>query len=211
MRRFPRHKGTVPDGAQTDQGPRRVSRQTSTAPVLAIHMGSHIDSPHRRGHMLSDRQTIMDALRRIVQALRQSSAHSEQSSNVTGAQALILKHVAAREGLSINELAGLTFTHQSTVSEVVSRLESRGLVQRTRAQDDGRKCELRLTDDGRAATRSTTITAQEKLMQALQDLPPDTIAQLAHGLEALIDAAGLDAEPAIMFFETQPPKIGDPK
>lgn len=161
--------------------------------------------------MLSDRQTIMDALRRVVQALRQSSAHSEQSSNVTGAQALILKHVAAREGLSINDLAGLTFTHQSTVSEVVSRLETRGLIRRERAAGDGRRCELRLTDDGKAAARSTAVTAQENLMHALQDLPPETIAQLALGLEALIGAAGLDAEPAIMFFETQPPKIGDPK
>ncbi|MBI1219987.1 MAG: winged helix DNA-binding protein [Rhodobacteraceae bacterium] len=161
--------------------------------------------------MLSDHQTIMDALRRIVQALRQSSAHSEQDSNVTGAQALILKHVAAREGLSINELAGLTFTHQSTVSEVVGRLETRGLVQRARAQGDGRRCELRLTDEGKAAGHGTMITMQERLMQALHDLPPATLSQLADGLDALIGAAGLAEEPPIMFFETQAHKIGDPK
>ncbi|OIQ77565.1 MarR family protein [mine drainage metagenome] len=159
--------------------------------------------------MPSDPQTIMDALRRIVQALRQSSAHSEQSSNVTGAQALVLKHVAAREGLSVNELAGLTFTHQSTVSEVVSRLENRGLVVRVRAQDDGRRCELRLTDDGKAAVRNTTVTAQEKLMLALQELPPRTVSDLANGLEALIGAAGMAEEPPIMFFEIQSTRKAD--
>jgi hypothetical protein len=53
--------------------------------------------------MPSDPQVIMDALRRIVQALRQSSAHCEKSSGITGAQALVLKHVAAGEGLSVNE------------------------------------------------------------------------------------------------------------
>ncbi len=154
--------------------------------------------------MLSEPQTIMDALRRIVQALRQSSAHSEQSSSITGAQALVLKHVAGREDLSINELAGLTFTHQSTVSEVVGRLESRGLMQRVRAKDDGRRCELRLTDAGRAAARDTTVTAQEKLMRALQELPPHTVTELAHGLDALIRAAELAEEPPVMFFEEHP-------
>ncbi len=151
--------------------------------------------------MTSDPQVIMDALRRIVQALRQSSAYCEQSSNITGAQALVLKHIAAREGLSVNELAGLTFTHQSTVSEVVSRLEGGGLVLRVRAPDDGRRCELRLTDAGKAAADRTTVTAQEKLMQALQELPPRTVSQLAGGLEALIGRAGLADEAPIMFFE----------
>lgn len=156
--------------------------------------------------MTTDAQTIMDALRRIVQALRQSSAQNEQSSNITGAQALVLKHVAAREGLSVNDLAGLTFTHQSTVSEVVSRLESRGLLQRERAAEDGRRVEVRLTGAGKAAARNAVVTAQEKLMQALQGLPPPTVSHLANGLDALIAAAGLAEEPPVMFFETQSSK-----
>lgn len=151
---------------------------------------------------MSAPQTIMDALRRIVQALRQSSAHVEQRSNVTGAQALVLKHIAAREGLSVNELAGLTFTHQSTVSEVVSRLEGKGFVQRVRAKDDGRRCELRLSAEGRVAVQTMIVTAQERLMQALQEMPPNIVSDLASGLEALITAAGLADDAPIMFFET---------
>jgi DNA-binding MarR family transcriptional regulator len=173
-------------------------------------MGSHIDSPKGERAMLSDRQTIMDAFRRIVQALRQSSAHSEQSSNVTGAQALILKHVGARDGLSINELAGLTFTHQSTVSEVVGRLETQGFIQRERASGDGRRWALRLTDAGKTAVQNAAMTAQEKLMLALQDLPPAIVAELARGLEALVSAAGLATDPPTMFFET-PSANGAPK
>lgn len=159
--------------------------------------------------MPSDAQTIMDALRRIVQALRHSSAQSEQTSNITGAQALVLKHVAAHEGLSINDLAALTFTHQSTVSEVVSRLEARGLLARLRAAEDGRRWELRLTEAGKATVETTIVTAQEKLMKVLQDLPAPQVAQLAEGLEALIGAAGLSDDAPVMFFETQPKPQGD--
>ncbi len=157
--------------------------------------------------MSSDAQTIMDALRRIVQALRQSAAQSQESSNTTGAQALVLKHVAAREGLSINDLAGLTFTHQSTVSEVVSRLESRGLLVRERAAEDGRRVELHLTDTGRALAGMAILTAQEKLMGALQGMPPPLLRQLAQGLDALIGAAGLSEEAPVMFFEPSNPKV----
>ena len=143
----------------------------------------------------------MDSLRRIVQALRQSSAHSEQSTHLTGAQALVLKHIAAREGLSVNDLAGLTFTHQSTVSEVVSRLETAGLVRRTRAPEDGRRWQLHLTEAGKTIAQKATETAQEKLMRGLQGLPPQTVAQLSIGLDALIAAAGLADQPPLMFFE----------
>jgi len=153
--------------------------------------------------MHDDPQNIMDSLRRIVQSLRQSSAHCERNSVLTGAQTMVLRHVAGREGLSVNELAALTFTHQSTMSEVVGRLERAGLILRERAQDDGRRCELRLSVEGRAAARSATITAQEGLMQALQQLPPKTVSDLAKGLVALIDAAGLSHEAPTMFFEDQ--------
>lgn len=151
--------------------------------------------------MVSDLQTTMDALRRIVQALRQSSAHSEQSSNVTGAQALVLRHISARDGLSVNDLAALTFTHQSTVSEVISRLENRDFVERARATDDGRRRVLRLTAAGQAAVGNTTMPTQETLMRTLENMPPATVAALAQGLKALVDAAGLANAQPVMFFE----------
>lgn len=153
--------------------------------------------------MSDEAQIIMDSLRRIVQALRRSSVRTEQVSPMTGAQALILRHVGARDGLSINDLAGLTFTHQSTVSEVVGRLEALGLLSRRRAPDDGRRVELQLTEAGRAAQQTVETTAQEGLMEALNRLPRRTLASLAAGLEAWTVEAGLGEEPAVMFFEPE--------
>lgn len=151
--------------------------------------------------MSDEPQIIMDALRRIVQALRRSSVHTEQISPITGAQALVLRHVGTREGLSITDLAGLTFTHQSTVSEVVGRLEAAGLLTRERAADDGRRVVLRLTDNGSEAMKTVEMPAQEQLIRALERLPRDTLVSLAVGLGAWTAEAGLGVEPPVMFFE----------
>lgn len=147
-------------------------------------------------------ETIMNALRRIVQALRRTAAAG--GGPLTGAQALVLRHIGARPGLSVNELAGLTFTGQSTVSEVVGRLEAGGFLHRRRAADDGRRVELWLTPAGEAAVAGATAPAQEQLIAALASLPPDTLAALAAGLEDWTAAAGLADLPPVMFFEPGP-------
>jgi DNA-binding MarR family transcriptional regulator len=151
----------------------------------------------------SQTRIVMDSLRRIVQALRESTRQSEQASGPTPAQLLVLKRIEARDGLSVNELAALAFTHQSTVSEIVSRLEARSLVRRERAAADGRRVEVHLTDEGRAALETSPSSAHEKLMQAVGSLPPQTLSDLAGGLDALIHAARLADQPAAFFFEEQ--------
>lgn len=109
----------------------------------------------------TDPQIVMDSLRRIVQALRQSATHSEQATGLTAAQLLVLKRIQAHEGLSVNELAAATFTHQSTVSEIVSRLEARSLIRRARAAADGRRVELYLTEAGQTALTASPVSAHE--------------------------------------------------
>ncbi len=150
--------------------------------------------------------TVMNALRRIVQGLRQSAAYSETTTGLTAAQLLVLKHVAAHDSLSINALAAATFTHQSTVSEVVSRLELKGFVSRERAADDARRVEIHLTATGRAVLAVNPSSASDRLMQAVKSLPAGTLDDLAIGLEALIRAAGLSDEAAVLFFEENPPE-----
>jgi len=146
-------------------------------------------------------QIVMDSLRRIVQALRESTRQSEQANGPTPAQLLVLKRIEGHDGISVNELAALTFTHQSTVSEIVSRLEARGLVRRERAAMDGRRVEIHLTGEGRSALQASPVSAHEKLMLAVSRLPPPILSNLAEGLDALIHTAHLADQPAAFFFE----------
>src|SRR4029079_10230422 len=82
---------------------------------------------------------VLDAIRRIVRARRESSRATEQSVGIGAAQLFVLQRLAGAPGLSLNELAARTFTHQSSVSVVVSRLVDRGLLTRARGGDDGRR------------------------------------------------------------------------
>src|SRR6185295_14617640 len=103
-------------------------------------MGSNTSSRHAR--------EVLDAIRQIVQALRQSSRAAEKHAGLSGAQLFVLQAVAESPGLSLNELAERTRTHQSSVSAVVSRLVSSGLVRRVTAEDDARRAEIRLSAAG---------------------------------------------------------------
>ena len=90
----------------------------------------------------------MEALRRIVQTLRESARQAEQDLGISGAQLFVLEKLADGAAMSLNELADRTHTHQSSVSTVVSRLVQRGLVARVRTSTDRRRLALTLTAEG---------------------------------------------------------------
>src|SRR3984957_113806 len=106
-------------------------------------MGANInsDSP--------DARRILDAFRRIVQALRLFDRQAEKAAGVSGAAVFVLQKLADGQPVSVNELAARTHTHQSSVSVVVQRLVDRKLVRRQRSGDDARRVELTITAAGR--------------------------------------------------------------
>src|SRR5688500_3244362 len=93
---------------------------------------------------------VMDALRRIVRALRVSTHASERDLGVSAAQLFVLRQLALAPRQSIGELATRTRTSQGSVSEVVSRLVAHGFVERHTAESDRRRAELSPTTEGRA-------------------------------------------------------------
>ena len=103
--------------------------------------------------------------------------------------------------MSLGELADRTFTHQSSVSVVVSRLVARGLVARWPSAADGRRVELALTAPGRALLRRAPAAAQERLIAGLQRLPVAERRALAVTLVRLVREIGVDRTVPGMFFE----------
>ena len=146
----------------------------------------------------SEAQAIMDSLRRIVQALRRASTQFE---GLTSAQTFVLRMIASREGASVNDVAALTHTHQSTASEMVARLEAGGLIERRTAVDDRRRVSLFLNEAGHRAMRNQTRTPQESLIEAIAAMEDENRTALADGLRALTHAAGLDDTAPPLFFE----------
>jgi DNA-binding MarR family transcriptional regulator len=144
---------------------------------------------------------VLDHLRRIVQALRESSRASERVLGVSGAQLFVLQTLAKSRALSLNALAERTHTHQSTVSVVVKRLVGLGLVQSGPAPSDRRRLELELTSRGSALLRRAPAVAQDRLVAGVQALAARERQNLASALGKLAAAMQLDTQAPSMFFE----------
>jgi DNA-binding MarR family transcriptional regulator len=148
----------------------------------------------------ADTRAVLEALRRVVQALRVTARDAESKSGVSAAQIFVL-HVLEDGPASVNELAARTFTHQSSVSVVVSRLADAGLVARKRSDDDARRAEIALTPRGRALLRRVPEPAQARLVTALARVSSTERRALARGLAALVREMGISEGVAGMFFE----------
>ncbi len=64
----------------------------------------------------------MDCIRHIFKALRVSSSQLEKELGLSAAQIFVLRKLCEEPGLSINDLAVRTTTHQSSVSVVVKKV-----------------------------------------------------------------------------------------
>jgi DNA-binding MarR family transcriptional regulator len=157
-------------------------------------MGSNTSSAHTR--------EVLDAIRRIVQDLRESSRDAEKRAGLSGAQLFVLQTLAEAPGLSLNELAERTRTHQSSVSAVVTRLTRDRLVERGTAASDARRAEIRLSPRGRGRLRTAPRAAQERLVAAVDALPPIERARLASTLGRMVEGMGLAKRRAAMLFDT---------
>ena len=158
-------------------------------------MGSHTKS------VSDDLRTILDALRHLVRELRRTAAVAESRLGISGAQLFVLQTLARGKAGSINELAELTATHQSSVSVVVSRLVERNLVRRVASAVDARRMEIELTDAGRKMLARAPEVAQTRLFEGVRRLPAADRRHLSRTLETLVALMGGPAVPPALFFE----------
>ena len=159
--------------------------------------------PTRAGD--TDALAVMDALRRIVRALRVFTHASERELGVSAAQLFVLRQLATAPGQSLGELAGGARTSPSSVSEVATALVKHGLVKRGASAADRRRAEFTITAKGRDVLARAPVTVQERLLAGFERLTPANRRALREGFEAWIDEAGLAGVPPAMFFERAGP------
>jgi DNA-binding MarR family transcriptional regulator len=156
----------------------------------------------RRAADLPEVRAALDAFRHIVQALRAGRAGGRRS-GLSSAQFFALQQIAEHPGASINDIAALTFTHQSSVSVVIQRLVGRRYVAKVAAGDDRRRQCLALTAKGRQALGRAPVAVQEQLISAISALPAAERRALARSLAAVARMVAPDgaAPHPPMFFE----------
>jgi len=112
--------------------------------------------------------------------------------------------------LSVGELAQRTATSQSSVSEVVQRLVTSGLVSRQRSARDARSVELTLTEAGRELAARSPAAVQDTVLEALNRMNPNDRKQLSRLLGILMDEVGIaHISPTMLFEEEKSPETVD--
>ena len=148
-----------------------------------------------------DVSRALNALRRMVRGLRSAAEAVERGSRVSAAQLFVLSELAQVPDQSVKDLAAVTMTTHSTVSQVVGQLIAKGLVTRTADASDGRRAVLRLTRPGTNLVKQAPRVIQEDLIDGFGTLRPSERRGLASGLEKWLVASGLGGVPSTMLFE----------
>ena len=125
-----------------------------------------------------------------MQALRAADRDGKHRAGLSSAQLFALEQIAKHPGASINDVAALTFTHQSSVSVVIQRLVAQRFVAKVAARDDRRRQHLALTASGRRVLRQAPVAVQERLIAAICALSAADRRALAR---SLANVAGLVA------------------
>lgn len=153
----------------------------------------------KTNNQTDESREIIDDIRRLVQAIRLSSGESEKSLGLSAAQLFVLHKLGEEKGLSINDLAERTLTHQSSVSVIVQKLETKKLVKRSVSNQDARKYNVFLTKKGAALAKKAPQSIQDRLIKALTKMKPDMRHQFSRTFTTFLSKAGIKGEAPMMF------------
>ena len=146
----------------------------------------------------------LNAVRRMVRGLRAAAETVERDLNISAAQLFVMSELAQSPAQSVKDLAQVTMTTHSTVSEVVSQLIAKGIVTRSIDPQDARRSVLRLTRQGSSLLRRSPRAIQQDLIEGFGSLRGAERRSLANGLEKWLEASGLGSVPSSMLFERKP-------
>ena len=153
-----------------------------------------------RGKRQEDVARALNALRRMVRGLRSAAEAVERTVKISAAQLFVLSELSRVPDQSVKDLAALTMTTHSTVSQVVGQLISKGLVTRAVDASDARRAVLRVTRQGSGVLKKAPRAIQEDLIDGFALLRPAERRGLANGLEKWLVASGLSGVPSTMLF-----------
>jgi DNA-binding MarR family transcriptional regulator len=145
-------------------------------------------------------QAVLSALRRIIRATDLHSKQLARDTGLTTPQVVVLQAVRDLGEVTTGQLSRRVSLSQATVTTILDRLESRGLVERYRSNADRRIVHGRLTRQGRAILRKAPPLLHERFTEAFQQLSTARQSRILTTLDevaVMMGAAELDAAPLL--------------
>ncbi|AXT53307.1 MarR family transcriptional regulator [Aquimarina sp. BL5] len=149
---------------------------------------------------------ILVKLRKIIRSINLESKKIEKEFGISIPQLLVLQYLSEQEDYraSAKEIRIYINLNASTISGIISRLESKGLVAKLPKPNDKRTTYITLTAKGADVLHRSPTTLQEKTKEKLQKLTQEQIDELDRNIELLasiMDAENIDAAPLITIKE----------
>lgn len=129
---------------------------------------------------------VIDNLRRIFQAVNEYSRNAERKTALTGPQLWALQILANSPSMRVSELARQMYLSPATVVGILDRLETKGLVTRTRSKEDRRVVNLDLTERGLELVANAPKVAQILLVKGLEALSDEQFCHVVEGMQHMV-------------------------
>lgn len=151
---------------------------------------------------------IMDNLRRIFQILNEESQRIKRGLGLTGPQIWTIRVLHEYGPIKISDIAKRMYLHPTTVLGIIDRLETRGLVSRTRSRDDRRVIWVELTETGRDLVRETPAVVRGLLGEKLEGISSAELGAIDAGIAQLVRVFGVQgiAPVPMLSYELKIPK-----
>ena len=138
----------------------------------------------------TEKSTALEALKLFRIIFKSANRHFheiEKIAGIGGASLWALAEIGEIDNLTVSKLASAMSIHQSTASNLIDKLETKGYVTRVRSVDDRRVVYLTLADIGREILEKAPLPHRGILPDALMRLDPQTLTELNHHLITLIE------------------------
>lgn len=117
--------------------------------------------------------------------LQRTSKHMEAALGITAPQRLVIRILGRFPGTTAGQLAAILHVHPSTLTGILRRLQSRGLITKRTDPRDRRRLVLGLTARGRTLDADSEGTVEAAVRAALADLPDRKVLVAVQVLERL--------------------------
>ena len=144
---------------------------------------------------------VLIAIRKIIQSIDLNSRSLVKRVGLTGPQLVILQEVGNSGEVSVGEVARAISLSQGTVTDIVERMEKRGLVARRRSDYDRRRVLVHATESGKQLLEKATPRMQESFVwqfNSLQDWEQAMILSSLQRLVSIMGAKAIKAEPILI-------------
>ncbi|MFB0516594.1 MAG: MarR family winged helix-turn-helix transcriptional regulator [Candidatus Neomarinimicrobiota bacterium] len=136
-------------------------------------------------------RNVIRNLRVAFRIIRDHSRWVERQCGVSATQLWTLREVAYQPGIRISNLSRALSIHLSTASNLLDKLEEKGLIRRNRGSSDQREVRVTLTDAGRLLLDQAPGPKQGLFREALSRMPNSALEELDRGLVALLQQTPL--------------------